>query len=105
MDKKLHILNVLVAADVLRLQEPIDYLQKYLIENKYEWLEEHFEIIQRISSQSNNNLLRLQQFCVGFIAKSPEKIFKSPHFTSFPEESLVQLIKKDDLQMKEVKIW
>ena len=53
------ILNVLAAADVLRLQEPIDYLQKYLIENKSEWMEEHFEITQRISSQSNN-LLELQ---------------------------------------------
>ena len=55
-------LKVLVAADVLCLQELIDYLQKYLIESKSEWMEEHFVIIQQISSQSNN-LLKLQQFC------------------------------------------
>ena len=98
------ILNILVAADVLRLQEPIDYLQKYLIENKSEWMEEHFEITQRISSQSNS-LLELQQFCTDFIVKSPEKVFKSPYFTSLPEKTLVQIIKRDDLQMKEVEIW
>src|SRR5436190_7163959 len=39
------------------------------------------------------------------MAKSPEKIFKSMDFTSLPEKSLVQLIKRDDLQMKEVEIW
>src|SRR6266480_3660720 len=71
-------LKVLAAADVLCLQELIDYLQKYLIESKSEWMEEHFVITQRVSSQSNN-LLKLQQFCADFITKSPEKIFKSTY--------------------------
>src|SRR2546421_3752667 len=97
-------LKVLVAADVLCLQELIDYLQIYLIESKSEWIEEHFDITQRFSSQSNN-LLKLQQFCADFITKSPEKIFKSTYFTSLSEKRLAQIIKRDDLQMKEVEIW
>src|SRR5437764_3202 len=76
----------------------------YNIENKSEWAEHHFELIHRISFQSNN-LLQLQQFCTDFMAKSPEKIFKSLDFTSLPEKSLVQLIKRDDLQIKEVEVW
>ena len=67
-------------------------------------MEEHFDITQRVSLQSNN-LLKLQQFCTDFIAKSPEKIFKSSYFTSLPEKYIVQIIKDDDLQMKEVEIW
>src|SRR5436305_11072771 len=94
----------MVSADELHLQELIDYLQKYLIENKSEWMEQHFELIHRTSFQSNN-LLELQRFCTDFMAKSPEKIFKSLDFTSLPEKSLVQLIKSDDLQMKEVEVW
>ncbi|GES93605.1 hypothetical protein GLOIN_2v1882540 [Rhizophagus clarus] len=35
-------LKTLTAANVLHLQELVDYLQKYLIENKSEWLEQHF---------------------------------------------------------------
>ena len=81
----------MAAADVLRLQEPIDYLQKYLIENKSVWMEEHFEITQRVSSQSNS-LFELQQFCTDFIAKSPEKIFKSPYFTSLSEKILTSVL-------------
>ena len=93
------ILDVLVAADMLHLQELVNYLQKYLIENKSEWMEENFEIAQQVSSQSSN-LLELQQFCTDFITKSPEKLFKSPHFTSLSEKSLISIIKRDDLQMK-----
>jgi hypothetical protein len=95
------VLNILVAAEVLRFQELVDYLQKYLIENKSEWMIENFEITQRISSQSNN-LLELQQFCTDLIVKSPEKLL---YFTSLSEKSLVQLITRDDLQMKGVEVW
>ena len=94
----------MVAADVLCLQELIGYLQKYLVENKFEWMEKHFDNIQQVSSQSSN-LLELQKFCTDFIAKSPEKIFNSTYFTSLPEKYLVQIIKRDDLQMKEIEIW
>jgi hypothetical protein len=98
------ILQLLLAADELLLQELVDYLQKYLIENKSEWMGQHFELVHRTSFQSNS-LLQLQQFCTDFMVKSPEKIFKSLDFTSLPEKSLIQLIKRDDLQMKEIEIW
>jgi hypothetical protein len=39
------------------------------------------------------------------MAKSPHKIFKSLDFTAISEKSLVQLIKRDDLQMEEVEVW
>jgi hypothetical protein len=39
------------------------------------------------------------------MVQSPEKIFKSLDFTSISEKSLVQLIKRYDLQIKEIEIW
>ncbi|EXX57570.1 hypothetical protein RirG_206020 [Rhizophagus irregularis DAOM 197198w] len=39
------------------------------------------------------------------MVQSPEKVLKSLNFTSFPEKSLISLIKSDDLQMKEIEIW
>ncbi|GES93538.1 BTB/POZ protein [Rhizophagus clarus] len=98
------IFQTLLAAEELLLQELIDYLQKYLIENKSEWMEQHFEFIHRTSFQFNS-LVELQQFCTDFMVKSPEKIFKSLDFTSISEKSLVQFIKRDDLQMKEIDVW
>ena len=98
------ILKVLVAADNLLLHELIDCIQTYLIKNKAFWLEQYFELVHRTSFQSNK-LLALQTFCIDVMAKFPEKIFNSLDFTSLPEKSLVQLIKRDDLQMKEVEVW
>ena len=96
--------KVLAGADELRLQELVDYLQKYLIENNSEWIEQHFEFTQQISSQSNN-LLELQEFCTNLLVQSPEKILKSFDLTSLSEKSLISIIKRDDLQMKEIEVW
>ena len=93
------ILKVLAAADELLLHELVDYLQTYLIENKTDWMEQHFELVHRTSFQSNN-LSQLQKYCTEFMARFPEKIFKSLDFTSLPENSLISLLKRDDLQMK-----
>ncbi|GBC01809.1 hypothetical protein RclHR1_04340006 [Rhizophagus clarus] len=100
----LEMLKVLDTADQLHLQELVDYLQKYLIENKVEWMEQNFGLVCQTSFKSNS-LLELQQFCLDSMTKSPQKIFRSLDFTSFSEKPLVLLIKRDDLQMKEVEIW
>ncbi|CAB4429982.1 unnamed protein product [Rhizophagus irregularis] len=100
----LEILKVLIAANELLLNELVDYLQTYLIEYKVDWIEQHFELTHRTSFQYNN-LLELQKFCTSFMAKFPEKIFKSLDFTSLPEKSLISLLKRDDLQMKEIEVW
>ncbi|GBC40959.2 BTB/POZ protein [Rhizophagus irregularis DAOM 181602=DAOM 197198] len=100
----INISKILTAADQLHLQELVDYLQKYLIKNKSEWIEQYFGLIHQISFQSNL-LLELQQFCTDYIAEFPEKIFKSLDFTSISEKSLISLIKRDDLKIDEVKIW
>ncbi|GBB91481.1 hypothetical protein RclHR1_01880012 [Rhizophagus clarus] len=98
------ILEILIAADELTLRELVEFLQEYLIENESEWIEQHFGLIHNASFQSNS-LLLLQDFCTNFIAKFPEKVFKSLDFVSFPEKSLISLIERDDLQMKEIEIW
>ncbi|GBC10170.1 hypothetical protein RclHR1_00940011 [Rhizophagus clarus] len=100
----LKIIEILLAADEFFLQEIVDHLQKYLIENKSDWIAKNFEFIHRISFKSNH-LFKLQQFCTDFMEESPEKVFKSLDFTSLPEKLLIQLLKKDDLQMKEIEIW
>ncbi|EXX53057.1 uncharacterized protein OCT59_029383 [Rhizophagus irregularis] len=83
-------------AELFQLQELVDHLQKHIIENKPEWTKEHFELTNQTSIQSNNLLDNVN---------SPENIFNSPEFVSLPEESLVSIIKRDDLQMKESEVW
>ncbi|RIB21819.1 hypothetical protein C2G38_2140479 [Gigaspora rosea] len=79
-------------------------LEIYLIETKASWLRLHFsEIFQK--SFQNNKFQELQNWCNDIIVKHPEKIFESEGFTSIQENALIALIKRDDLQMEEIKIW
>ncbi|GBC52956.2 BTB/POZ protein [Rhizophagus irregularis DAOM 181602=DAOM 197198] len=44
------IIKVMLAADEFLLQELVDYIQNYLIENKSEWMEQNFELIHRTNT-------------------------------------------------------
>jgi len=98
------IFDVFVAAETLNCQEIVNYLQSYLIKNEAKWLKEHLSLIHNTIFQSNS-FLELQNYCTDIILKYPEKLFKSSDFTSLSEKSLISLIKRDDLRMKEIDIW
>ncbi|GBB88625.1 hypothetical protein RclHR1_01520010 [Rhizophagus clarus] len=98
------IINLLVAAESLKLQEIVDYLQSYFIENETNWMNEHFTHLYNIIFQ-HNSFIELQKFCTDIISKYPEKLFKSLDLTSISEKSLISLIERDDLKIKEIDIW
>ncbi|RIB09216.1 hypothetical protein C2G38_2146673 [Gigaspora rosea] len=88
----------------LFFEELAKRLETYLIETKASWLRLHFsEVFQK--SFQNNKLQVLQNWCNDIIVKYPEKFFKSEDFTSIQENVLISVIKRDDLQLEEVKIW
>ncbi|RIB21919.1 TLD-domain-containing protein [Gigaspora rosea] len=86
------------------LEELARHIENYLIETKANWLRLHFMRIYQKSFQ-NNQFQNLQKWCNDFLVKYPNKIFDSEDFTSLQENALVSLIKRDDLQMEEIKIW
>ena len=100
----LNIIKILEAANELGLQELITYLQDYLIENKTNWMEQNFSIINQASFK-HDSFLKLQKFCTDLMSKEPEKLFKSADFVLIPEKSLIFLIQNDDLQISEVQVW
>ncbi|CAB4427795.1 unnamed protein product [Rhizophagus irregularis] len=98
------IIKILVTASELSLHELISHLQSFLINNKASWMEQNFTLIYQISFE-NDAFLELQKFCTKLMSKEPEKIFKSPDFTSISEKSLISIIQNDNLQIGEVQIW
>src|SRR5205085_5957251 len=100
----LDIIKILFAASELSLQELIPHLQSFLIKNKANWMEQNFNLIYQMSFE-NDSFLILQKFCSELISKEPEKIFKSPDFTSISGQTLVTLIRHDNLRMNEIQVW
>src|SRR5205085_11846106 len=100
----LDIVKILVAADELSLQELIIYLQSFLTKNKSNWMEQNFNFIYQTSFGSDS-FLELQKYCTDLISKEPNKIFKSPDFSTVPEKLLVSFIQNENLQISNVEIW
>jgi hypothetical protein len=98
------IINILVSASELSLQELVTYLQFYLIENETNWIEQNFNLIHQTSFE-NNSFLELQKYCTDIISKEPDKIFNSLNFSSISENLLFTTIQSNNLQMSEIQIW
>jgi hypothetical protein len=94
----------LVAASELDLQELVNHLQSFLINNNTTWMEKNFSVIYQTSFE-NNSLLELQNYCIDIISKKPDKIFNSLNFSSIPEKILISIIQNDNLKMNEVQVW
>jgi len=99
------ILEVMVAADELCLQELIDYAQDYLLLYKPGWIQRNFAITHKIAVEHSNTFNRLLDYCNEIIINDPELVFCSEDFNSLEESTLISLLKRDDLVKDEVVLW
>jgi hypothetical protein len=100
----LDIIKILIAVNELGLQELIPYLESFLIENKENWVKQHFDLIYQICIE-NDSFLELQKYCTDLIAEEPNKIFNSLNFSSISEKLLITIIQNDNLRMSEIQVW
>ncbi|RHZ65614.1 hypothetical protein Glove_313g19 [Diversispora epigaea] len=98
------IFDLLITSNELELDELVEYLQTYLVNNCASWLRLKFDQIYRTSYQVKN-LEIIRNFYNDIIAKHPNTIFESENFHSLPEDALISILKQDDLQLEEGKIW
>ncbi|CAG8592841.1 18884_t:CDS:2 [Acaulospora morrowiae] len=98
------IFNVLIAADELGLQKFIIYIQKFLIENRANFLQEDPVRMLRtvIYYEAFDDL---KKFCVEAILADPDILFGSNKFLALEENPLIAILKSDDLTMDEIEIW
>ncbi|RIB13675.1 hypothetical protein C2G38_2197190 [Gigaspora rosea] len=98
------IFELLIASNEFHLEELIKHVQSFLIENNAPWLRLNFSHVYQISFK-DENLKDLQQFYANIIAKHPSIIFDSNEFLDLSDNILIFILKLDDLQMDEGKIW
>ncbi|RHZ54345.1 hypothetical protein Glove_428g92 [Diversispora epigaea] len=98
------IFDLMLAVNEFELEELSKKLEALLIKDKSSWLRTHFSLVYH-TVFDKQNFKDLENFCNDIVAKYPNLIFDSSDFTSLPESALVSLLKRDDLQMEETKIW
>ncbi|RHZ86488.1 hypothetical protein Glove_50g76 [Diversispora epigaea] len=97
------IFDLLMIANQFQLEELVERLQTFLIENQSSWLKLNFSKIY--NSSFRTQFKALQNYFNNIIAKHPNLIFESNDLTTLPEAALVSIIQRDDLQLEESKIW
>ncbi|RHZ77147.1 hypothetical protein Glove_185g3 [Diversispora epigaea] len=98
------IFELLIASNELGLDELVEHLQSHLVSKCASWLRLKLAQIYRTSYQIKN-LEIIQNFYNDIIAKYPDTIFESENFHSLPEDALISILQRDDLQLEESKIW
>ncbi|CAG8745667.1 6330_t:CDS:2, partial [Acaulospora morrowiae] len=99
------ILDLLVAADELCLQELIDHSQDYLLCYKPSWMQRNFATTHRIAFQHSGTFKKLREYCSEIIRNDPELIFQAEDFSMLDENVLINLLKRNDLLVNEILLW
>src|SRR6185369_3091536 len=76
----------------------------YLVSRQKEWIQHNIFAVHKCAS-SSNLLNKLLNYCNDIMLSSPEIIFKSDNLASVPKETLIALLKQEELDMKEIDIW
>jgi len=93
--------------DGARKFELIDLLaaiETYLIDQENEWIQQNVLSIHKCAT-STASLNKLQAYCNRMIVSHPDIIFKSNDLATLPKETLITLLKNDELSMDEDDIW
>ncbi|CAG8576747.1 578_t:CDS:2 [Funneliformis caledonium] len=98
------ILEVMIAADELCLQEIIDYAQNYLLLYKPGWIQRNFATTYKIATV-HNSFNKLLEYCNEIIVNDPELVLCSDDFCLLEENALLTLLKRDDLLIDELTLW
>ena len=88
----------------MNIDELIEDLQNYLIVEKKEWIKQNLVYTHKISSHHQSFNL-LHDYFDELISDNPETYFKSDDFVDIEESTLVSILERDDLEVKEISIW
>ncbi|PKC08946.1 hypothetical protein RhiirA5_416302 [Rhizophagus irregularis] len=99
-NNEVNLIDVIIAADELQLLELYQQLENQLLENKLTWKPKDI-----ITALEHDRFTNLYNFALGLMNRNPKIIFESEYFSKITEVQLIQLLKSDELELEEIKIW
>ena len=96
--------SLLDGASKFELFDLLTAVEPYLIEKENEWIQQNILTVRNFAA-SNTSLNRLMAYCNRVMVSHPDIIFQSNDLATLPKESLITLLKSDELSMDEDDIW
>ncbi|CAG8529495.1 9092_t:CDS:2 [Acaulospora morrowiae] len=98
------IVNILGAADELCLNKLVEVLQEELIDRKHSWMNKQSVLIYN-ASQKYPTCTMLSEITQEALYQQPELLLESEDFAALEVETVIWLLKRDDLGMPETDLW
>ncbi|PKK80997.1 hypothetical protein RhiirC2_841294 [Rhizophagus irregularis] len=98
------LLDLLCATDEFMLTELMNFAESHLLSLADTWIKTDFIKVQ-FHAHRFVECKNLQEFCIQKMSDNPELIFKSSDFINLSGDLLIDLLKRDDIEMDEVEIW
>ncbi|CAB4439461.1 unnamed protein product [Rhizophagus irregularis] len=98
------LLDIMITSDELKLKQLAKITEDFIIENYQQFLQnDPVGILQIV--YYNKSLVNLQEFCLETICSDPKVLFNSNKFINLPAPLLEIILKRDDLNLAEIKVW
>ncbi|CAB4397411.1 unnamed protein product [Rhizophagus irregularis] len=98
------LLNFMIISDEMMLKKLTKLTEDFIVKNQQQFLQNDPVGILQIVYYCKP-LVNLQEFCLEKICSKPEILFKSDKFIQLPAPLLEIILKRDDLNLKEIEIW
>ena len=100
----MEILNIIIASDDLKLNQLIKVVEEFFIKNHYQSLrDDPVGILQ--TAYCHQVLNNIQKSCLEVVCFEPENLCNSVNFIKLPALLLEIILKQDDLNLDEIKVW
>src|SRR6185312_8106002 len=97
-------IRLMDGAGKFELLDLLTAIETWLIDKQQEWMQQNIFTIHKYAA-STPSLNRLLDYCNQIMVSHPESVFKSNDFAALPKETLITLLKSDDLVMEEDDVW
>src|SRR6185437_8858435 len=96
--------SLLDGASKFELLDLFNAIESYLIDKQSEWIQQNILTVHKYAA-STASLNKLLAHCNRVMVSHPHVIFKSNDFVTLPKETLITLLKNDELGMDEDDVW
>ncbi|CAG8464469.1 6355_t:CDS:2 [Acaulospora morrowiae] len=97
-------LELLSAADQLEMVELMDHIQEHIIDEEYDWILNNFVELMNISTQYKS-YVKLNDIVKQILTEDPAAPLKSKDSHKLDETTLLEIVKRDDLLIKEIELF
>ncbi|CAG8638310.1 2240_t:CDS:2 [Funneliformis mosseae] len=99
------VLDMLLGATLLQLEELSYHLQDYLISKYSDWVRQNYYQILTKTFEKRERYVKLWDYCMQGICEDPKALFSSEEFIKLDKDILFAILNQETLQCEELIIW